>query len=279
MRQQALAALAAILLATTASGGVARAQEAAAVAAHQVPPGAVEEFAEMRDGVKLAANVYKPAGQGPWPVILSRTPYLKDPRGDNTAERLAAQARRYTDAGYVFVLQDVRGKGRSEGFYAAFEDDIEDGYDTVEWAARQPWSNGKIGITGGAALGITANAAAMAAPPHLAAAYVVVAPTDRNRNSYMGGVLKEKDTVGWLQRQGVADEVIDMTRARVTDDVFWNRAAMSTNRKYIQIPMYNVGGWYEPNGLMLLPPSAFFIIGGFIWVLRSFKTEQVEEDN
>lgn len=241
MRQQALAALAAILLATTASGGVARAQEAAAVAAHQVPPGAVEEFAEMRDGVKLAANVYKPAGQGPWPVILSRTPYLKDPRG----ERLAAQARRYTDAGYAFVLQDVRGKGRSEGFYAAFEDDIEDGYDTVEWAARQPWSNGKIGITGGSALGITANAAAMAAPPHLAAAYVVVAPTDRNRNSYMGGVLKEKDTVGWLQRQGVADEVIDMTRARVTDDVFWNRAAMSTNRKYIQIPMYNVGGWYD----------------------------------
>lgn len=245
MRHQALAALAAALLAATAIGGAVRAQEAAPAAAHQIPPGAAEEFATMRDGAKLAANVYKPAGEGPWPVILSRTPYIKDPRGNNTAERLAAQAKRYTDAGYVFVLQDVRGKGRSEGFYAAFEDDIEDGYDTVEWAARQPWSNGKIGITGGSALGITSNAAAMAAPPHLEAAYVVVAPTDRNRNSYMGGVLKEKDTVGWLKQQGVAEEVIDTARARVTDDVFWNRAAMSTNRKYIQIPMYNVGGWYD----------------------------------
>ena len=214
---------------------------AAAQAAH------TEAFAALRDGTKLAANVFKPSGSGPWPVVISRTPYLKDGRADHPEDaiRLAEQGKRYTDAGFVFVLQDVRGKGRSEGFYAAFENDIEDGYDSVEWAAKQPWSNGQVGITGGSALGITSNAAAMAAPPHLKAAYVVVAPYDNLQNSYMGGVLKEKDTLGWLKGQGVSEEVLDKSRARVTDDVIWNRAAMSTNRKYIKIPIFNVGGWYD----------------------------------
>ena len=76
---------------------------------------------------------------------------------------MALIAWKYVKAGYVFVLQDVRGKGHSEGHYAAFANDIEDGYDTVEWAAKQPWCNGKIGMTGGSAMGITANMAAIAA--------------------------------------------------------------------------------------------------------------------
>jgi predicted acyl esterase len=212
-------------------------------AAYAPPTGATEEFAVLRDGTRLAANVFKPAGTGPWPVVVSRTPYLKDGRG--SPEALAAQGRHYTEAGYVFVQQDVRGKGRSQGFYAAYVNDIEDGYDTVEWAASQPWSNGKVGITGASALGVTSNAAAMAAPPHLKAAYVVVAPFDRSRSSFMGGVIKEKDTIGWLKGQGVSQAEIDDLRARAADDVVWNRFAMSTNRKYIKVPTYNVGGWYD----------------------------------
>lgn len=203
----------------------------------------------LRDGTKLAANVYKPPGLGPWPVVLTRTPYLKDGRiskeTPTPGEELAKQARRYADAGYVLVVQDVRGKGRSQGFYAAFENDIEDGYDAVEWAGSQPWSDGKVGMTGGSALGITANSAAMAAPPHLRAAYVVVAPADRLSYSYPGGVLKEKDTIGWLRGQGVSEESLNRTRARSVDDVGWNRVAMSVNRKFIQIPIFNVGGWYD----------------------------------
>ena len=214
-----------------------------AAATYQPPPGATEEFATLRDGTKLAANVFKPQGQGPWPVILSRTPYLKDGRG--TAASLAAQARHYTDAGFVFVLQDVRGKGHSQGFYAAYVNDIEDGYDSAEWAAAQPWSNGRVGITGASALGITSNATAMAAPPHLSAAYVVVAPFDRLQSSFMGGVIKEKDTIGWLRGQGASEAEILALRERAADDVIWNRFSMSTNRKYIKIPIYNVGGWYD----------------------------------
>ncbi|HEX4711541.1 CocE/NonD family hydrolase, partial [Phenylobacterium sp.] len=253
----ALASALALMLATAAAGAPAKpAAEADAAAPYRWPglaPGAVEERATMRDGVKLAANVFKPAGTGPWPVVMTRTPYLKDgridkehdPDGSKRREALIKQARHYTDAGFVFVHQDVRGKGRSEGFYAAFENDVEDGYDSVEWAAAQPWSNGNVGLSGGSAMGITSNEAAMAAPPHLKAAYVVVAPYDLMQNSYMGGVLKEKDVLGWSKGQGVSDEVLDTQRRRVGDDIFWNRGAMSTNRKYIQIPIYNVGGWYD----------------------------------
>ncbi|HZZ37350.1 MAG TPA: CocE/NonD family hydrolase [Caulobacteraceae bacterium] len=206
-----------------------------------IPPPAPHQelFAAMRDGTKLAANVFLPEGKGPFPVVLMRTPYLKD--------RMAGAqfTQRYTKAGYALVVQDVRGKGHSEGFYAAFTDDIPDGYDTVEWVAAQPWSNGKVGMSGGSALGITANMAAIAAPPHLIAAYVIVAPTDRAENSFMGGVLKEKDTVGWLQGQGVSDKVIDSIRARVISNVEADRGDMSQGLKYIRIPIYNVGGWYD----------------------------------
>jgi predicted acyl esterase len=214
-----------------------------ALPAHQ------EVFMPMRDGAVLAANVYLPSGAGPWPVILQRTPYLKDPDPAKVPPQmlqgLIASVNRYTTAGYVFVVQDVRGKGHSKGFYAAFADDIPDGYDTVEWVARQPWSNGKVGITGGSALGITANMAAIAAPPHLVAAYVVVAPNERSANSYMGGVLKEKDTIGWTKGQGVSDEVLDGIRRGAVTNLISERSDMGQGMQFIRIPMYNVGGWYD----------------------------------
>jgi len=251
IQQFGLASAMAIALATSA--GTPGMSKSPVVAATPIPPGAIEAFATMRDGTRLAANIYQPAGKGPWPVVMTRTPYLKDgrpdpkrdPDGSKTRAALAAVAKHYTDAGFVFVHQDVRGKGHSEGFYAAFENDVEDGYDSVEWAAAQPWSTGKVGLSGGSAMGITSNLAAMTAPPHLTAAYVVVAPFDLLQNSYPGGVLKEKDVLGWSKGQGMSDAVLDQQRRRVADDVFWNRSAMSENRKYIQIPIYNVGGWYD----------------------------------
>src|ERR1700682_3541700 len=81
-------------------------------------PKFIEMFMPMRDGVDLAPNVYRPAGSGPFPVILLRTPYLKD----NAREPQAAQ--KYVDAGYAYVDQDTRGKGHSKGVYRAFTTDI-----------------------------------------------------------------------------------------------------------------------------------------------------------
>jgi hypothetical protein len=223
--------------------GIAPTAAAPTMPAHQ------EAFMPMRDGTVLAANVYLPAGTGPWPVILQRTPYLKDPDPTRVPPQmltgLTASINRYTAGGYAFVVQDVRGKGHSKGFYSAFNDDIPDGYDTVEWAAKQPWSNGKVGITGGSALGITSNMAAISAPPHLVAAYVIVAPNDRSANSYMGGALKDKDTIGWTKGQGASDEVLDGIRRGVVSNVITVRGDMSQGMPYIRIPIYNIGGWYD----------------------------------
>jgi predicted acyl esterase len=206
---------------------------------------ALPKWTEMtmstRDGTKLAANVFLPTGPGPFPVVLSRTPYLKDALGDLAGY----SAKKYTDAGYAFVMQDVRGKGHSEGFYEAFIPDLEDGYDTVEWVAKQPWSNGRVGMVGASALGITSNLAAMAAPPHLVAAFVIVAPYDQLLNTYPGGVLKDEDTLGWLKGQGETQAQLDEVRGGAANSAFWNEHAMTTQRKFIRIPMYNQGAWYD----------------------------------
>jgi predicted acyl esterase len=199
-----------------------------------------ELFIAMRDGVKLAANVFLPQGPGPWPVVLTRTPYLKDGRMYS-----AAMARHFTDAGYAFVVQDVRGKGHSGGFYQAFVPDIEDGYDTIEALAQQPWSDGRIGITGASAMGITSNLAAVAAPPHLLAAYVIVAPNETFTTSFMGGVPKDKDTVGWMKGQGESEAAVDRALAGSTRSVFTDRAGPGPELTYVKIPIWNVGGWYD----------------------------------
>ena len=232
------------------SAGLAAAQTSTATPAAAPPalPAHQEVFMPMRDGTVLAANVYLPSGPGPWPVILQRTPYLKDPGPGMPAQimqGMAGSIAKYTSAGYAFVVQDVRGKGRSKGFYSAFADDIPDGYDTVEWVAKQPWSNGKVGITGGSALGITSNLAAIAAPPHLTAAYIIVAPQDRSAYEYPGGVLKEQDTVGWTKGQGETADQIAGIYAGEVDNVLFRRDDMGQGLPFIRIPIYNVGGWYD----------------------------------
>ena len=96
----------------------------------------------MRDGVTLYADIYRPDGAGPYPTILQRTPYDKTTALSNTM----LDPIRAAKAGFAVVIQDTRGRHTSEGAFYAFRDDIADGYDTVEWAAAQPWSNGKVGM-------------------------------------------------------------------------------------------------------------------------------------
>ncbi len=126
----------------------------------------------MRDGVILYADVYRPAAEGRYPVIVSRTPYSTE-----RAPSSYASAVYFSRRGYVYVYQDVRGRHESEGRWEPFRDDLEDGYDTIEWAAKQPWSNGKIGMEGGSYLGQVQWRAAQAQPPHLVAIFPRVAST------------------------------------------------------------------------------------------------------
>ncbi len=123
----------------------------------------------MRDGVKLASDMWLPAAPGRYPVILIRTPYLKSMTGLQTP----VFGRYFASRGYAVVVQDVRGRGDSEGDFNFFFQEEQDGYDTIEWLAAQPFSNGRVGMMGVSYLGTVQWLAAKAHPPHL----VCMAPT------------------------------------------------------------------------------------------------------
>ncbi len=101
----------------------------------------------MRDGVVLRADIYRPNQPGRYPVLLQRTPYSKA----GAAEFGSRAATR----GYVAIFQDVRGRYTSEGEWYPFKYESQDGFDTVEWAAALPYSNGKVGMFGGSYVGAT----------------------------------------------------------------------------------------------------------------------------
>src|SRR5262249_7704397 len=101
----------------------------------------------MRDGVRLATDIYRPAGEGQFPVVLIRTPY-----GSETPE-LAKRGANYVAHGYALAIQDCRGKYDSEGDWYGKRDEAKDGSDAITWLGTRPWSNGKVGMTGGSYLG------------------------------------------------------------------------------------------------------------------------------
>jgi uncharacterized protein len=195
--------------------------------------GKQDELIAMRDGTKLAVSIYFPAGTGPWPAVLTRTPYGKDV-GDP-----AKSEARYTANGFVRVLQDSRGKGRSEGVYRPFADDVEDGYDTIEWIAKQPWSNGKVGMSGISAMAIATYNAAMSGAPHFVAAFVTAG---RGFTTPDGGVPMQH-IEDWSRRQGVPPPQNPRPTFRT-----WGPIGPRDLRAYsdrIAVPFYNVGGWYD----------------------------------
>lgn len=146
----------------------------------------------MRDGVKLYADVYRPRAAGRYPTLVVRTPY--GVQRDGVHETMIKFAQR----GYAVVVQDVRGRYESEGSWEPFRDEARDGYDTVEWAARQPWSNGKVGMQGGSYLGHVQWRAASLAPPSLVAIFPAVASTNIYANWIThGGAFRLSFNYGW----------------------------------------------------------------------------------
>ena len=133
----------------------------------------------MRDGVVLRAEVYRPKAPGRYPVVLERVAYELSARCREDGEYLAAR-------GYVFVGQNVRGAFASGGAFTLLRDDgwgaRQDGYDSVEWAAAQPWSDGKVALLGGSYSGFTQYLVAPARPPHLRTLFVREAGGDVYRD-------------------------------------------------------------------------------------------------
>jgi len=229
--------------------------------------------AKMRDGVVLRADIYRPQAEGKFPVLLTRTPY--DKRGEVEIGFLAAAR------GYVVVAQDVRGRYTSEGEWYTFKYESPDGYDTVEWAAALPYSNGKVGMFGGSYVGATQMLTAITAPPHLAGILPVVTASNYHENwTYQGGAFEQWFDQSWTT--GLAENTFDRRLAKdsyatrwdaklpLTDyplldpgtpagladyyldwlahpayDDYWKPLSIEEHFSQIQVPALHVAAWYD----------------------------------
>jgi putative CocE/NonD family hydrolase len=229
--------------------------------------------AKMRDGVTLRADIYRPKAEGKFPVLLQRTPY--DKRG-GVDFGLKAAAR-----GYVVIIQDVRGRYTSEGEWYTFKHESSDGYDTVEWAAALPYSNGKVGMFGGSYVGATQMLTAIASPPHLAGIFPVVTASNYHENwTYQGGAFEQWFNESWTS--GLAQDTHDryvrensnalqwvnelplakytLLNLGATDglapyftdwlahpnyDDYWKQWSIEEHFGKVLVPVYTVAAWYD----------------------------------
>lgn len=172
--------------------------------------------AKMRDGVALRADIYRPDADGKFPVLLQRTPYNKTGWSMNFAYLAAAR-------GYVVVIQDVLGRYTSEGDWYPFIHEAEDGYDTVEWVAALPYSDGRVGMFGGSYVGATQMLAATAHPPHLAGICPGVTASNYHDGwTYQGGAFEQWFDESWgsgLAQDTLNRSVQKATNARIGEDV------------------------------------------------------------
>jgi putative CocE/NonD family hydrolase len=220
----------------------------------------------MRDGVELSADIYRPDDDTRHPVVLYRTPYLK------TAEILPDRARKYVEAGYVVVWMDVRGRGDSDGKWVPYRNEGRDGYDSIEWCAAQPWSDGNVGTMGGSYLGRIQWLAALENPPHLRAMIAAVTPSDPFvewptgtpgpmhlcwLHLTAGRVTQNMRAVDWnsvyehlpLATMDDAagrhsEEWREQCRHEHLDD-YWKALRYQDKFERIAVPVLHVSGWYD----------------------------------
>jgi len=207
------------------------------------PAAAETVMVEMRDGVKLATDVHLPTEGGPaFAVVVARSVYG---RSGPVAEPLI---KRFTGQGYALVVQDTRGRGGSEGKETVFADDgwgeRQDGADTIDWVARQPWCNGKIGTWGMSALGITQVLLAGATQRVACQSISVAASNFYSQLAYQGGVFRKSLCEGWLSAQKIP-YMIDLWHSHPTYDDFWKQYNAETRAPQITAPAVHFGGWWD----------------------------------
>ncbi|MFO0818422.1 MAG: CocE/NonD family hydrolase [Pirellulales bacterium] len=219
----------------------------------------------MRDGVKLATDIYRDDAMGPAPVVLTRTPY------DRTKQKAVGE--RWAKAGYVFVAQDCRGTRASEGVLAPYNNEGQDGFDTIEWITRQSWCNGRVGMIGGSYVGAVQWQAAAENPPGL----VVIAPqatwSSFYRNLYLGGSVRLALIANWLAgntpkpdglKPADMDEALLRLPLNEVDQAigwpmpwldaylthpepngFWTRLDLTSRLPELKLPVLHVVGYYD----------------------------------
>lgn len=220
----------------------------------------------MRDGTQLSADVYRPAAPGRYPVVLLRTPYLKN--GDGAL----ATGQYFAQRGYALVWQDVRGRGDSDGAFVPYRNEGRDGYDTIEWCAAQPWSDGNVGTMGGSYLGRIQWLAALEHPPHLRAMFIAVCPSDpfvewpcgTNGLQHLcwlhmtsGRTMQNTRAVNWDaiyqhlplltmdEQVGRAMPQWHAELAHELRDEFWEAICYQNKFDQIDLPIFHISGWYD----------------------------------
>src|ERR1700757_4802261 len=164
----------------------------------------------MRDGTVLRADIYRAVAPGRFPILLTRTPY--DKHSDGRVNFVYKGAAR----GYVVITQDVRGRYTSDGEWYPFLYESNDGYDTVEWAAALPYSDGRVGMYGGSYVGATQMLAAIAHPPHLAGICPVVTASNYHDGwTYQGGAFEQWFNESWTS--GLAQDTLNRSVAKNTN--------------------------------------------------------------
>ena len=224
----------------------------------------------MRDGVQLSTNIYRPDAPGQFPVILIRTPYSNGDENNGEGHFFAPR-------GYAVVIQDTRGRFESEGEFDPIFNEALDGYDAQEWAGTQPWSNGKIGTTGGSYVGVTQWLPAPMSNQHLVVMFPMVTFGNLHQVLYVGGAFQFSTFAGWaLGTSATPEEVVQLTRQgfpklfshlplmTLDEDAigreipflrkwlshpdygdFWKPVNIRDRYHAIQTPVYNVAGWYD----------------------------------
>ncbi|MEP6766223.1 MAG: CocE/NonD family hydrolase, partial [Gemmatimonadaceae bacterium] len=224
-------------------------------------------FMKTRDGTQLASYIARPVGNGPFGVVLQRTPYT----------RILHPAGKYwASHGYIFVAQHVRGRDVSDGKdFGDYDADVKDGYDAVEWASKLPGANGHVGMIGHSDEGRLAWYAAVSAPPHLSAIAPSAATGDPWRIVPYEDMVFSPINVAWacLMRSRKLENISDLDigaalthlplsdlpqqlgcgdvplwnrwMAHPTLDAYWRAHAVTTNIANVKAPVLQISGWYD----------------------------------
>jgi putative CocE/NonD family hydrolase len=229
----------------------------------------------MRDGIELATQVFFPIGTGSWPVILIRSPYVM------MAVIMNAFGKLWARRGYVVVVQACRGTGNSEGKWVPWENEREDGLDTLDWLRKQSWSNGNIGLWGMSYLSGVQWIMADQLPPEVKALVLSVNGTERYRQLYMNGMFRQDAFASWAfansgvkttqdpgelyQQSLYVRPHMDIDVRLLGEKLPWYRewiSSVSSESEYwtdgiwnelqhipprVQTPVLMIGGWYDHN--------------------------------
>ncbi|MCX8092430.1 MAG: CocE/NonD family hydrolase, partial [Verrucomicrobiae bacterium] len=192
----------------------------------------------MRDGIRLATDVYLPSTNGSFPTLLARTPYNK-----TLAAGLGEEGAR---RGYATVIQDTRGRFGSEGANLPFDSDVEDGHDTLGWILQQPWCNGKIGTFGGSAGAITQFLLARSGVTNLLSQHFTVgAPSLYFHVVYTGGVFRKALVEDWLRLTQFSPDALQRWLNHPTYDNFWRERELTGHYPKVHAAAVHIGGYFD----------------------------------